>query len=75
MESSNEKLMFDQIYYINLDRRPDRKENVEKLIKKHNLDKITQRIPAIDGTKLDLDKISNTVVTKKGIDNAKNKKM
>lgn len=67
--------IFSKIFYINLDRRSDRDENVKKLLKQHDLDKITERISAVDGSKLNLDTIPETLVTKKGILNAKNKKM
>jgi GR25 family glycosyltransferase involved in LPS biosynthesis len=65
-------IMFDRIYYINLDRRPDRRDNIEKLIKHHKLNDITERVPAVDGSKLNLNNISNTIISKKGIDNANN---
>jgi GR25 family glycosyltransferase involved in LPS biosynthesis len=39
-----------KIKYINLDRRPDRKETIEKELNKHNL--IYERFPAVDGQTL-----------------------
>jgi len=67
--------MFSKIYYINLDRRTDRNENVKKLIKRHGLEHMTERVSAVDGKKLNLDLIPETIITKKGIENAKNKTM
>ncbi len=41
------------MYYINLDRSPNRKFNIESMCKKHNIN--PERFPAIDGKLLDLD--------------------
>lgn len=73
MASYNEPNMPDKIYYINLDRRPDRRKNVEKLIKYFELEDITERIPAVDGSKLDLDNIPKNIITPAGIADAKDK--
>lgn len=44
---------FNMIYVINLERRPDRKEQIEKRLKKHNI--TNYRIfPATDGSKTDM---------------------
>lgn len=64
--------MIDRIYYINLDRRPDRNENIIRLMNKYNLHAI--RVSAFDGSKLDINKISNNIITSKGIADAKNSK-
>lgn len=86
-----------KIFYINLDRRPDRNKNVLWLINELNklspnfnsensdesgcagqsinlYDIPVERISAVDGSKLNLDLISNQIITKEGIYDAKNKK-
>jgi glycosyl transferase family 25 len=65
--------MFDRIFYINLDRRPDRNDNVRQLLKTHNLERISTRIPAVDGSKLNLNDVPKNIITQKGIDDAKNR--
>lgn len=58
----------DKIYYINLDRRTDRNEHLKKITKgMHNV----QRVSAVDGKTLDLDKINKNIITGKGINDAK----
>lgn len=42
---------FDQAYYINLDRRPDRREHMETQVKRFGL--AVTRIPAVDGSKIE----------------------
>lgn len=64
-------MLFDKIYYINLDRRPDRKTHVETVTKQLNLS--AERIAATDGSKLDLDAIPKNIITEDGIKDAKNK--
>lgn len=66
--------MFDHIIYINLDRRPDRDANVRKIIKENNLQSITTRLSAVDGSKLDLTKLSG-IITDKGVVDAKTKNL
>lgn len=66
--------LFDKIYYINLDRRTDRNAHMTQLLKNYNLDGITERITAVDGSKLDMDKIPHDIITQDGIEDAKNKK-
>lgn len=50
-----DETLFENIamYYINLDRSPDRKKNMEIICEKHNIN--PERFPAIDGKLLDLD--------------------
>ena len=67
--------MFSKIFYINLDRRQDRDENMKNIINKLNLQNKTVRIPAVDGKKLDLDNIPTNIITKEGINDAKNKNL
>jgi GR25 family glycosyltransferase involved in LPS biosynthesis len=56
MNTSNKpKFFFSKIFYINLDRRPDRDENVKKQIKHLGLEDVTKRVSASDGSKLNLD--------------------
>jgi GR25 family glycosyltransferase involved in LPS biosynthesis len=66
-------MIFDKIFYINLDRRTDRDNNIKRLIKEFNLQDKISRVTAVDGSRLDLDKIPSNIVTKKGISDAKNK--
>lgn len=63
-------MLFDKIFYINLDRRTDRKENIENIIKKHNLEKYTERFSAIDGKKLDFESIDNKLISNEAIKDA-----
>ena len=72
---SKPKIVLDKIYYINLDRRPDRKQHILKQIYTENIpyDKV-QRFRAIDGkfhqfTKEELDMFKNFSLN--GSDNAK----
>jgi GR25 family glycosyltransferase involved in LPS biosynthesis len=58
--------MFKKIYYINLDRRPDRNEHIKKELKKINKDKEVERIPAIDGRTLNIAGLSNELITDEG---------
>lgn len=51
--------MFTKILYINLDRRNDRKEHMEKELKKINYNGSVERIPAVDGRKLVKDDLNN----------------
>src|SRR5271154_1244753 len=63
--------MLDGIFYINLDRRPDRNANVQKLLKQFDIQHISQRISAVDGSVLNLDLIPDTIISKQGIRDAK----
>lgn len=73
----------DRIFYINLDRRPDRNANVKKQLKDIGLLQIAERVSAVDGSKLDLRMVKpgnnptvnpmvNPIVTPKGINDALN---
>jgi GR25 family glycosyltransferase involved in LPS biosynthesis len=64
-------MLYDKILYINLDHRLDRKKNVEDQLKKLNLMDITTRIDAVNGKKLDLDKIPKELISARGIRDAK----
>lgn len=63
--------MIEKIFYINLDRRQDRNINVLQIMKKYGMN--ATRISAIDGTKLDVTKIPNSIITEKGIHDAQKK--
>lgn len=66
--------MFTKIMYINLERRPDRKKNIENQLDKINNKLPFERINAVDAKKLDIQNLSNKLVTKDGIKSALNKK-
>lgn len=65
--------MFKKIYYINLDHRLDRKENIEKQIKKMNFSGPVERISAAYGKNLDLKLIPENLFTKEAVDATTNK--
>ena len=62
--------MFSKIIYINLDRRPDRNENVINQLKNINYNGNLERFSAIDSKKLDINLMPNNIFTKKAIDDA-----
>jgi GR25 family glycosyltransferase involved in LPS biosynthesis len=68
--------MFDKIFYINLDRRTDRNNNIKQELKRNGLENDEYeivRIPAVDGSRLNLNKIPHNLITEKGINEYKNK--
>ena len=67
--------MFKKIYYINLDHRKDRKDNVDKQLKKINFSGPVERINAAYGKNLDLDLIPSTLFTKDAIADTTNKNL
>jgi GR25 family glycosyltransferase involved in LPS biosynthesis len=71
---NNKLILPDKIFYINLDRRQDRRNHIQNLLKLHSFEDIAERIKAVDGSKLNLDKIPSTIITANGIKDAKNKK-
>ena len=64
--------MIDKIFYINLERRNDRKKHLEQQINKFNLQHLTERINAIDGNKINIKNISSKLITNKGKNDALN---
>ena len=56
-------MLFDKVFYINLETRPDRNEHMIKLINKLNLQDITERINAVNGSKLSDPDISQYVTS------------
>jgi len=66
-------MLFDRIFYINLKRRNDRNDNIINQINKYNLQSITERVEAVDGTQIDIDNISENIITQKGKIMAQNK--
>ena len=64
--------MFQQIIYINLKHRKDRLENVLNQISKIKKNNNVIRIDAINGKTLDLQNLSQSLVTKNGINDAIN---
>jgi len=65
--------MFKKIYYINLEHRTDRNENVENQLKKINFNGPIERINAAYGKNLDLKLIPNNLFTKESIQSTTNK--
>ena len=59
--------MFTKILNINLERQPDRKKNIEEQLDSIDNTLPVERISAIDGNKLDIDNLSNKIVTPAGI--------
>jgi GR25 family glycosyltransferase involved in LPS biosynthesis len=74
-------MLFDKIFYINLDRRPDRDANVKKIsrtltsvpVAKGTLNLSMIRVPAVDGSKLNLATISRDIIQDSGIQDALNR--
>jgi len=62
--------MFSKILYINLERRPDRKNNIEDQLRKIDNKIKVERINAIDAKKLDIASLSNKIISKNGINAA-----
>ena len=76
LNTGNEKPQSDmpeKIFYINLDRRPDRDQNVQRLLKQFAIQDISERISATDGSALDLNQIPQNIITESGITDAKDK--
>jgi GR25 family glycosyltransferase involved in LPS biosynthesis len=69
--------MINKIYYINLDRRTDRYEHINNELKKINYIGPIEKISAIDGKTLNINNLSNTLITDEGKNDAldKNKGM
>lgn len=67
--------IYDKVFYINLDRRPDRRKNMENIIKNLGYENITQRIQAIDGKNLDFDNMDQNIITFNGILDAQDKEL
>lgn len=62
--------MITKIYYINLDRRPERNEHTLKEINKLKYNCPIERISAVDGKKIDIPNLSTKLITTDGIQNA-----
>jgi GR25 family glycosyltransferase involved in LPS biosynthesis len=65
--------MFTNVYYINLDRRPDRKKNVMNQLSKINYKGPVERISAVDANQIDYSIMPTSLITKEGIDYALDK--
>jgi hypothetical protein len=63
--------MFTKILYINLDRRPDRKEHIDNQLKLINWTGNTERISGIDGRILNIDNIKHLISNRASLE-AKN---
>jgi len=64
--------MFDKILYINLKHRTDRNENVIEELNKLNLQEKAVRIDAVNGRELNINKLPDNLITKKGKEDALN---
>lgn len=69
------KYLYDTIFYINLDKRTDRRSHMEKLIKNIGYEKITKRIQGVDGLILDINNVSHNIITNEGKADALNEKL
>jgi glycosyl transferase family 25 len=58
--------MINKIYYVNLNRRVDRKEHVINEINKTGYNGSVERIEAVDGKQLNINTISNKLITPEG---------
>jgi glycosyl transferase family 25 len=65
--------MISKIYYINLDRRPDRDNNVKTELGKINYNGPVERISAVDGRKLIIKDLLDELITSEGKNDALNK--
>jgi GR25 family glycosyltransferase involved in LPS biosynthesis len=65
--------MISKIYYINLDRRPDRDEHINSELKKINFEGPIERIDAIDGRKTNINNLPNSLITDEGKYDAQDK--
>ena len=65
--------MISKIYYINLDRRPDRNENIKNEINKINFNGPVERIPAVNGIELDIHNLSDELIKPEGKKDAMDK--
>ncbi len=63
-------IMFNKIYYINLERRLDRLNHINNEIDKIKFNGPIERINAIDGKIIDIPKIPNNLMTQNAIDDA-----
>lgn len=66
---SNLFIMFTKIYYINLDRRNDRRKHIEEQIKSINWNGNAERLSAIDGNTLKYNDLTD-IFTKESLDDA-----
>lgn len=66
------EIPLDRIFFINLDRRPERREHFQQQVLTLGLDNITLRVSAVDGAKLDLDEYPRTVATEEAVQTAGN---
>lgn len=58
--------MIEKIYYINLDKRKDRDDNVKQQLAKNNLSQYAKRISAVDGSLINMNNIHSDIITEKG---------
>ena len=74
MSSDKSEKYVDKIFYINLDRRPDRKQNMEIQLRGINTHYPVERVSAVDGRSLEISDIPSNLVTDKGKKDAINQK-
>lgn len=61
-----------RLFWLNLDRRPDRAEAQLEFIRRAKLQDLAERISAVNGLELDLNSVSESVLTKEGREQALN---
>ncbi len=64
--------MFTKIYYINLERRPDRHQHILNEINKLNFKGEVTRIDAVDGKKINIRELSRDIISEEAIQDALN---
>jgi len=64
--------MFNKIIYINLNKRPERNNNIIKELNKHKLFNF-ERFPAIDGSQINYNNLSKNIISQNAINDALNK--
>eukprot|EP00930_Biecheleria_cincta_P084597 TRINITY_DN74045_c0_g1_i1.p1 TRINITY_DN74045_c0_g1~~TRINITY_DN74045_c0_g1_i1.p1 ORF type:complete len:304 (-),score=24.38 TRINITY_DN74045_c0_g1_i1:274-1185(-) len=65
------KIPIHRFFFINLDRRVERRTRIEKHLRSRGLGQVVSRFPAVDGQTFDLDAYPSAIVTRAGVDAAK----
>lgn len=70
-EDGQAALPVHRLFFINLDRRYERRARFDQHVKSHGLGHVTSRFPAVDGQLLDLDSYPRSVVSQAGVECAR----